>query len=91
MLLSNLQRKAQNLVTDLEMLRDGEWEPDEDSTQASIDAACEIKDAFPIIMDMADMLCDIKEWLETGKVDGVSMDSEMILSALNELNDRCSE
>lgn len=86
--LNTIHRKAQNLANDLEALRDGVWEPDDDSLQASCAAANVVAAAFPIIHDMAEMLSDIYEWLETGKVDGVGMDAGMLLAAMTDLNNK---
>ena len=86
--LRTIRRKAGNIVEDFTMLLDGEWEPDEDSIEASLSNAVAVEAAFPLIIEMAEMLSDIKEWLETGKVHGLGMDADMILAALNELNEK---
>ena len=45
--MSYLQTAANHLVTDLNMLMDGEWVPDADSCQASIDNAVLLADFLP--------------------------------------------
>lgn len=89
--LNTIQRKAQNLVEDLTMLQNGEWEPDDDSIQASLDAAEEVKAAFPLIIELAEAMSAVLEWLRTGEVDGVHMDEGMILSSLETLNEKMTE
>lgn len=90
--LNTIQRKAQNLVEDLTMLQNGEWAPDDDdSIQASIDAAYMIKDAFPLIIELVEEMSAVLEWLRTGEVDGVHMDEGMILSSLETLNEKMTE
>ena len=84
--LSTIRRKAGNIIEDFTMLLGGEWEPDEDSIEASLSNAVAVEAAFPLIIEMAEMLSDIKEWLETGKVDGCSVDKGAILDDLNNLN-----
>lgn len=86
--LNTIHRKIKNLVGDLEALQNGEWLPDEDSIEASLDAAIMVEAAFPLIHDMAEMLSDIYEWLETGKVDGCTVDRSAILDDMQALSNR---
>ena len=53
--MDKLTEAANCLVTDLNMLQDGTWEPDSDSCQASIDNAVLLADSMPQLMSVLEL------------------------------------
>lgn len=86
--LNTIHRKATNLRKDLAALQDGSWVPDEDSIEASLDASIAIEASFSLLQELASLMSDTMEWLETGQVDGVPVDREALLAEFCALNEK---
>ena len=87
--INKLKEAADCLVTDLNMLMDGSWEPDADSCQASIDMAVLIANNLPLLMDVIEAQAYVLTKFLPAPVDQPTTEAiEAMASALNKLGPR---